>query len=119
MREIGLLKPEDARWLDFRDVVPADQRAPEAVTTLEAQAGLPGHVSVHWLDSLRGDWYVIEAAVGPDGVFEPVATVHDTVADLTFTPGVRVRLRVKARNSAGESGPSPVVEVEVPQAEAA
>jgi hypothetical protein len=41
------------------------------------------------------------------------------VADLTFPPGVTVKLRVNARNGAGESGPSPVVTVEVPQAAAA
>ena len=74
---------------------------------------------MHWLDSLRAERYAIEAAVGPDGVFAPAVTVQDTVADLEFTPGVTVRLRVKARNSAGESSPSPVVEITVAVAVAA
>jgi hypothetical protein len=74
---------------------------------------------LHFLDSLRAERYAIEAAVGPDGVFAPVTTVEDTVADLEFPPGSTVRLRVKARNAAGESGFSPVVEVLVPVAVAA
>ena len=115
----SLLKPEDPRWLDFIARVPADLRAPEPVTVIEARPGFPGHISLDWLDSLRADWYEIEAAVGDAVEFVHAATVHDTVADLEFPPGVTVKLRVKARNSAGESAPSPVVTQAVPQAAAA
>jgi hypothetical protein len=101
------------------EAVPADLRAPEAVTTLEARPGLAGHVSVHWIGSLRAERYVIEAAVGAAEEFASVKTVEDTVADLEFPPGSAVRLRVRARNAAGDSAVSPVVEVVVPVAAAA
>ncbi len=115
----SVLPQNDPRWVQFINEVPADLRAPEAVSVIEARPGLPGHVSLHFLDSLRAERYAIEAAVGPDGVFALVTTVADTVADLEFPPGSTVRLRVKARNAAGESGFSPVVEVTVPVAVAA
>lgn len=119
-KEVEAVLPlADARWLDFRDQVPADLRAPEAVSLLEALPGLPGHVSVHWLDSLRAERFVVEAAVGAETEFTPVETVQDTVADLLFAPGVFVRLRVRARNAAGDSGPSPVAQITVPAAAAA
>ena len=115
----SVLPKEDPRWLQFIDAVPADARAPEAVSAIDGRPGLPGHVSLHWLDSLRAERYAIEAVVNGAGAFTPVATVQDTVADLEFPPGATVRLRVKARNAAGESGASPVVEVQVPVAVAA
>ena len=115
----SVLPQNDPRWVQFINAVPADLRSPEAVSVIEARPGLPGHVSLHFLDSLRAERYAIEAAVGPDGVFALVTTVADTVADLEFPPGSAVRLRVKARNGAGESGFSPAVEVLVPVAVAA
>lgn len=51
--------------------------------------------------------------------FVDLVTLHDTVGDLSLTPGTAVRIRVRARNAAGESGPSPVAEVLVPVAAAA
>ena len=112
----SVLPPEDARWLDFRDSIPGDLRSPEAVAVFEVRPGLPGHLSAHWLDSLRADRFVLEAAVGAATEFTAVQTVRDTVADLEFPPGVEVRLRVRARNAAGDSGPSPVVTILVPTA---
>jgi hypothetical protein len=109
----SVLPKEDPRWLDFVERVPADVRSPEAVSALVAEPGLPGHVRLSWLPSLRADSYVVEVAYGADGTFEAVATVQDTVADMELTPGAAVRIRVRARNSAGESGPSPVATVTV------
>jgi hypothetical protein len=110
---------DDARWLDFVDAVPGDLRAPEVVSALVAQPGLPGHVHLGWLPSLRASAYGIEIAIGPDGEFEHFVTVHDTVADLELTPGAVVRIRLKASNAAGQSAPSAVAEVTVPVAAAA
>lgn len=115
----AVLPQNDPRWLDFVERVPSDVRSPEAVSAVVAEPGLPGHVRLSFLPSLRATRYAIEAAVGPDGEFAVVATVQDTVADLTFPPGAVVRIRVRARNAAGEAGPSPVVEVTVPVAAAA
>ena len=110
---------EDARWLDFVDAVPGDLRAPEAVSAMVAQPGLPGHVRLSFLPSLRAAAYGIEVASGPDGEFEHFVTAHDTVADLQLTPGAVVRIRIRASNAAGQSGPSAVAEVTVPVAAAA
>jgi hypothetical protein len=115
----AVLPPEDPRWLDLVERVPADVRSPEAVSALVAEPGLPGRVRLSWLPSLRGDSYVVEVATGVDGAFEAVTTVQDTVADVALTPGASVRIRVRARNSAGESGPSPVASVTVPVTAAA
>ncbi len=119
-KEVEVVLPKnDPRWLDFVERVPSDRRAPEAVWALVAEGGLPGHVRLSFLPSLRADRYVVEVATGPDGPFVEHVTVRDTVADLVLTPGAQVRIRVRARNAAGESGPSPVATVTVPVAVAA
>lgn len=119
-KELEAVLPKgDPRWLDFCPRVPADLRAPEAVSALVAESGMPGHVRLSFLPSLRADWYGVEVATSPDGPFTNLVTLHDTVGDLVLTPGATVRIRVRARNAAGESGPSPVVEVTVPVAAAA
>jgi len=118
--EVEAVLPEnDPRWLDFIERVPGDLRAPEAVTELVAQPGAPGHVRLSFLPSLRAQRYGVEVSLDAGVTFADHVTVHDTVADLIFTPGATVRIRLRARNAAGESGPSPVVEVLVPVAAAA
>lgn len=119
-KEVEAVLPKaDPRWLDFCPRVPADLRAPEAVSALVAEGGMPGHVRLSFLASLRADWYGVEIAPSPEGPFTALVTLHDTVGDLVLTPGATVHVRVRARNAAGESGPSPVVEVQVPVAAAA
>jgi hypothetical protein len=119
-KEIESLVPAtDARWLDLEDAVPADLRAPEAVSTLLAEPGRPGHVRLSFLGTVRADAYGVYVSHGEGQPFLHVVTVHDTVADLVLTPRANVRIRVKARNAAGQSAPSPFVEVTVPMAAAA
>jgi hypothetical protein len=114
-KEVEAVLPKaDSRWLDFIERVPADLRSPEAVSDLVAEGGMPGHVRLSFVPSLRADWYVVEIATSPEDPFTSLVTLRDTVGDLELTPGATVRLRVRARNAAGESGPSPVVEVLVP-----
>ena len=116
---VSVLKDEDARWMDFISAVPGELRAPEAVSAIVAEPGIPGHVRLSFLPSLRASAYGIEVSPGAGLPFEHFATVHDTVADLELTPGETVRIRVKASNAAGQAAPSPVVEVTVPVAAAA
>ena len=113
------LKENDPRWMDFIEVVPGELRAPEAVTALVAEPGLPGHIRLSFLPSLRAEVYGVYVSHGEGQPFVHVATVHDTVADLALTPGANVRVRVKAGNAAGQSAFSPVAEVTVPVALAA
>ena len=113
------LDEKDSRWKDFIEVVPGELRAPEAVSALVAEPGLPGHVRLSFLPSLRAEAYGVYVSYGEGQPFLHVLTVHDTVADLVLTPGANVRVRVKASNPAGQSAPSPVVEVTVPVALAA
>ena len=115
----SILPPTDARWLDLEDAVPADLRAPETVATLLAEPGRPGHVRLSFLGTVRADAYGVYVSHGEGQPFLHVVTVQDTVADLVLTPGASVRIRVKARNAAGQSAPSPIVEVMVPMAAAA
>ena len=115
----SVLKDGDARWLDFIDAVPGELRAPEAVSAIVAEPGTPGHVRLSFLPSLRASAYGIEVSPGAGQPYEHFATLHDTVADLVFTPGATVRIRVKASNAAGQAAPSPVAEVTVPVAAAA
>ena len=112
----SVLGEMDARWKDFVDAVPGDLRAPEAVSALVAEPGRPGHVRLSFLDSLRAEAYGVYVSQGEGQPFLHVVTVHDTVADLVLTPGANVRIRVKASNAAGQSAPSPIVEVTVPVA---
>jgi hypothetical protein len=114
-----LMKPEDPRWLDFINQVPADLERPEVAEDVEVEAGLPGHVIVRWEPSERAESYEVEAQVaGQDAQFRSVVTVQDPVANLSFPPGSRVKLRVISRNSTGPATPSDAVETTVP-AEAA
>ena len=113
------MKDMDARWKDFIEMVPGDLRAPEAVSALVAEPGLPGHVRLSFLPSLRATAYAIEVVYGETGPYLHFATVHDSVADLALMPGASVRLRVKAGNPAGQSAPSPVAAITVPAAAAA
>ncbi len=113
------MKPEDPRWLDFINQVPADLERPEVAEDVEVEAGLPGRVIVRWEPSERAESYEVEAQVtGQDAEFRSVATVQDPVANLTLPPGRRVKVRVIARNSTGPAVPSEAVEATVP-AEAA
>ena len=113
------MKENDPRWMDFIEAVPGELRAPEAVSALVAEPGLPGHVRLSFLDSLRAEAYGVYVSYGEGQPFVHVLTIHDTVADLVLTPGANVKIRVKASNAAGQSAPSPVAEVTVPVALAA
>jgi hypothetical protein len=112
----SVLDEGDSRWLDFIDEVPGDLSAPEAVSALVAEPGLPGHVRLSFIDSLRAEAYGVYVSHGAGQPFVHVLTIHDTVADLVLTPGIDVRIRVKASNAAGQSAFSPVAEVTVPVA---
>ena len=113
------MNDSDPRWMDFIEKTPGVLHAPEAVSALVVEPGLPGHVRLSFLPSLRAEAYGVYVSHGEGQPFVHVATVHDTVADLILTPGANVRIRVKASNAAGQSAPSPVAEVTVPVALAA
>lgn len=117
----AILPPDDPRWLDFVNEVPADPQRPEVVTGLVARGGSPGEVDLEWESSARAERYQVEILVeGTDTAFRHAATVHDEFATMTdLAPGARVRLRVVAANDAGESVPSAEVEAQVPLANAA
>ena len=115
----SVLEKMDSRWMDFIDAVPGELRAPEAVSAIVAEPGAPGHVRLSMLPSLRATAYAVEVSTGEGQPFAHFVTAHDTVADLELTPGANVRIRVRASNPAGQSAPSPVVEVTVPVAVAA
>ena len=102
--------------MDFIEKTPGVLHAPEAVSALVAEPGVPGHVRLSFLSSLRAEAYGVYVSHGEGQPFAHVATVHDTVADLSLTPGANVRIRVKASNAAGQSAPSPIAEVTVPAA---
>ena len=110
------IKPNDPRWMDFIEKTPGVLHAPEAVSALVAEPGLPGHIRLSFLPALRAEAYGVYVSHGEGQPFLHVATVHDTVADLILTPGADVRIRVKASNAAGQSAPSPIAEVTVPVA---
>ena len=115
----SVLDEDDSRWLDFIDQVPGELRAPEAVSALVAEPGLPGHVRLSFIDSLRAEAYGVYVSHGAGQPFVHVLTIHDTVADLILTPGANVRIRVKASNAAGQSAFSPIAEVTLALAQAA
>ena len=119
-KEVGsAIKPNDPRWMDFIEKEPGVLRAPEAVSAIVAEPGLPGHIRLSFLPALRAEAYGVYVSQGEGQPFVHVATVHDTVADLILTPGADVRIRVKASNAAGQSAPSPIAEATVPVALAA
>jgi hypothetical protein len=111
-----ILKPQDPRWVDFVDAVPADAQRPEPVEGLEVEAGEPGELDADWEASARADRYLVEVqVVGQDAAFRRVTTVRDTNATLTgLPPGAQVKVRVLAANDAGESAPSAEVAAQLP-----
>jgi hypothetical protein len=116
----AVLKPEDPRWIDFIEEVPADLERPEPVEDLEAESGTPGHVILRWEPSERAESYDVEVQDAEQNAeFRWAATARDPVADLSLTPGSKVKVRVIARNATGASAPSEIVEVQVPVAVAA
>ena len=81
---------DDARWLDFRADVPADLDRPEQVERVQWQPGAPGRITVSWRAATRAERYVVQVFVeGQDTAFRNVATVQDTNADISVTPGRR------------------------------
>ena len=108
------LDEKDSRWMDFIETVPGELRAPEAVSAIVAEAGLPGHVRLSFLGAVRADAYGVYVSHGEGQPFLHTVTVRDTVADLILTPGANVRIRVRASNAAGQSAFSPSAEVTVP-----
>ena len=114
------IKPEDPRWLDFINQVPADLDRPEVPEGVEVEPGLPGRLTVRCEPSERAESYEVEVlVVGQDQAFRSVAVVQDPVANLSLPPGSRVKVRMFARNSTGSSVASEVVEATVPRAVAA
>ena len=115
----SVLDKMDSRWLDFIDEVPGDLSAPEPVSALVAEPGLPGHVRLSFIDSLRAEAYGVYVSTDGGATYAHFTTIHDTVGDLVLTPGAAVKIRVKASNAAGQSAFSPVAEATVPMAAAA
>ena len=113
------LKENDPRWKDFIEAMPGELRAPEAVSALVAEPGLPGHVRLSFLPSLRAEAYGVYVSTDGGATYAHFTTIHDTVADLVLTPGANLKIRVKASNAAGQSAFSPIAEVTVPVALAA
>ena len=112
----AILKPEDPRWMDFVDEVPADEQRPEPVAGVTVASGEAGELEVNWQPSARAERYQVEILViGQDTEFRRVETVHDSDATLTdLTPGAQVKVRVVAANITGESAPSAEVSATVP-----
>ena len=106
----------DERWKDFIDSVPGELRAPEAVKTIVAEPGMPGHVRLSFLGAVRAEAYGVYVSTDGGATYPHFTTIHDTVADLVLAPGANVKIRVKASNAAGQSAFSPVAEVTVPGA---
>ncbi len=113
------LREGDERWKDFIDAVPGELRAPEAVKTIVAEPGMPGHVRLSFLGAVRAEAYGVYVSTDGGATYPHFTTIHDTVADLVLTPGAAVKIRLKASNAAGQSAFSPVAEVTVPVAAAA
>ena len=119
-REVeGAIKDDDERWKDFIDAVPGELRPPEAVKTIVAEPGMPGHVRLSFLGAVRAEAYGVYVSTDGGETYTHFTTIHDTVADLVLTPGANVKIRVKASNAAGQSAFSPVAEATVPMAAAA
>jgi hypothetical protein len=119
-KEVGsAMQPNDPRWRDFIEKEPGVLQAPEAVSAIVAEPGLPGHIRLSFLPALRAAAYGVYVSTDGGATYAHFTTIHDTVADLVFTPGATLKIRVKASNAAGQSAPSPVAEVTVPVAVAA
>jgi len=110
------LEPDDVRWLDFIDVLPADTQVPEAVSNLEVDGDGPGLLVAEWSPSVRAERYQVQVLEsGRDVEFRLLTTVPSPNADLEgLTPGARVKVRVVAANRAGGSAPSEIVDATVP-----
>ncbi len=110
-----VLTPEDPRWLDFIEDVPADEQRPEAVDEVEFDLTTPRHIKGSWGPPSRSDRFLIRVKVaGVDTDFRHVKTVSEPEFDLnTFATGAHVQVQVVAANGAGESAPSPVAEIVV------
>ena len=110
----SVLDEKDPRWMDFIEKAPGELRAPEAVSAIVAEQGMPGHVRLSFLPSVRAEAYGVYVSTDGGATYPHFETIHDTVADLVLTPGAHVKIRVKASNAAGQSAFSPVAEVTVP-----
>jgi hypothetical protein len=113
----AVLPENDSRWLDFRADVPGDPGRPEQVDGVQWQPGAAGHITFTWPASARADGYVVQVLVeGQDTAFRNYATVRDTNADVSVTPGAKVQVRILARNAAGPTVPSQAVTAQAPLA---
>ncbi len=110
------LEPEDVRWLDFLEAIPADPRVPEAVEGVQVEGDAPGSVDVEWFPADRAERYHVEVQVaGLDTEFRRVATVTELNATVDNLPaGGRLKVRVVAANTAGTAPASDAVAAEVP-----
>ena len=116
--ELGqLLEDSDPRWPAFGLLAPGASGTPDSPDGVVLVAGSePGSILVDWADVPRALRYrVFKQITGTDANFTPAATVSDSDATLSgITPGATVRIQVTAVNDAGESQPSPTLEITVP-----
>lgn len=104
----------DPRWLAFFDRIPGDERTPERVENVSAQAQPGGIIALDWENAERaGHYKVFKQVVGVDPAPVLALSVNDSDAQLTGLPsGATVRLQIVATNGVGDAPPSPVVELQ-------
>ncbi len=114
-----LIAADDDRWYAFGFDKPSDPSTPEIPANLIAMAGAASTklVIAHWDDARRADSYRFRAVTKADGKEALNVIVADSQTSQSFphlAAGVVLQLTVSARNSAGESPASDVVEFTVP-----
>lgn len=104
-----LLADEDPRWHKFGLSAPADPELPEPPSFTTAIASVPGTGLVDWDDPVRADGYRVWVfIVGADTDWRAAGSPEDSDFTLTgLTSGQTVKVRVTAKNAAGESQPGP------------
>ena len=110
------MEPDDVRWLDFVDSLPADTQVPKAVSNLEVDGDGPGLLAAEWSPSARAERYQVQVLEsGRDVEFRLITTVTEASAEIEgLTPGAQVKVRVVAANRAGSSAPGEMVDATVP-----
>ncbi len=111
----SVLAPEDARWMDFAERIPADLRVPGAVAEFRVASAAAGRLWLEWKRAVRAARYkVYRQITGGDEPPVLVCSVMSARARLTgLPPGGRVRLYVVAANATGDGVASEVLEVAV------
>ena len=110
-----LLDDNDPRWDAFGLNPPGASGIPDVPEALVVTPGVAGTLLADWADARGATRYrVFQQIVGVDPDFRDVLTVTDSDATLAGLPtGATVKVRVTARNDAGESLPSAEVETVV------